>query len=74
MDQIAQPTPRHGIMHYVFHFNASLNLVKAVQMMPEAERADALLVNELMQTDYLLDLGDPSHGDASNRCDAVGDD
>ncbi len=61
-------------MDDVFHFDSPFHFLETVQMVPEAVRADALLVHKLSKRFYLFDFCDPCHGDSGYGGDAVGDD
>ena len=68
-----EPTPRHDIMNNVFHLDAASDGLKTMFVVPEPERAYALLVNKPAQAFDMLDLGHPCHGNAGHGRNAIGD-
>jgi hypothetical protein len=74
MHETPDPAERHDIVDRVLHFDTAFGLPEAVLVIPEAERSDALLVDESKRRLDMLDLSYPGHGNTGDRRYAIGDD
>lgn len=74
VQQVAEKSHWHNIMHQILHFNAAFNLLENMSVVPEPIGAAALFIHKSVWGVHMTDLGYPGDGESPQRRYPIRDD